>query len=156
MHKQPQSFYTIRFPDCDPFGHLNNSRYLDYMLNAREDHLKEFYDMKLDEIYKSGQGWMVTAHQIAYIRPALYNEQVCIQSQLIDAGDWHLLVEISMWNETKTVCKALLWTKFVPVNLKTGRPEKHQPEFSEFVQSVLHPEADLSAGLERRLATLTT
>ena len=29
-----------RFSDCDPFGHLNNARYIDYFINAREDHLR--------------------------------------------------------------------------------------------------------------------
>ena len=27
----------IRFQDCDPYSHLNNGRYLDYFMNARED-----------------------------------------------------------------------------------------------------------------------
>jgi acyl-CoA thioester hydrolase len=43
MEKTPISFYTVRFNDCDPLGHLNNSKYIDYFLNAREDHLKEHF-----------------------------------------------------------------------------------------------------------------
>jgi acyl-CoA thioesterase FadM len=46
---QPKSFYTVRFSDCDPMGHLNNARYIDYMLNAREDHLKQAYQINLLE-----------------------------------------------------------------------------------------------------------
>ena len=30
---------TVRFQDCDPFGHLNNARYIDYFLNARQDQI---------------------------------------------------------------------------------------------------------------------
>ena len=52
-----QSFYTVRFSDCDPLRHLNNARYIDYMLNAREDHLKEHYQMDLADFYKKGTGW---------------------------------------------------------------------------------------------------
>ena len=37
MNKTPHSFYTIRFTDCDLFGHLNNGRYIDYLLNARKN-----------------------------------------------------------------------------------------------------------------------
>lgn len=154
MQKHPQSFYTIRFPDCDPFGHLNNSRYIDYLLNAREDHLRDFYDFKLDTVYKQGSGWMVVSHQVYYLRPAVYNEKVCIQSQLIDMSEGHLLVEITMWDESATTCKAILWTRFVPVNLKTGRKDKHLPEFMEFAQSLLVPGIDITAGPERRIAAL--
>jgi len=32
-----QSTYQVRFQDSDPFRHLNNARYLDYFVNARED-----------------------------------------------------------------------------------------------------------------------
>ncbi len=27
----------IRFQDCDPFNHLNNAAYINYLINARED-----------------------------------------------------------------------------------------------------------------------
>ncbi|MGB0837938.1 MAG: acyl-CoA thioesterase, partial [Flavobacteriaceae bacterium] len=37
----------IRFQDCDPFNHLNNGKYIDYFVNAREDHLLEFYNLNL-------------------------------------------------------------------------------------------------------------
>jgi acyl-CoA thioesterase FadM len=47
MELTPKSFYTIRFGDCDLFGHLNNARYLDYFINAREEHLKERYQVQL-------------------------------------------------------------------------------------------------------------
>ena len=117
MEKLLQSFYTIRFPDCDPFGHLNNSRYLDYLLNAREDHLRDGYQMDLAALYKEGLGWMVNSHQVQFLRPALYNERVCIRSCLIGAGESHLQVEMTMWDENIKTCKALLWTKFTHVNL---------------------------------------
>jgi acyl-CoA thioester hydrolase len=155
MQKLLQSFYTIRFPDCDPFGHLNNSRYIDYMLNAREDHLKEFYQMSLDQFYKEGLGWMVNSHQIIFIRPAIYNERCAVQSCLIDAGESHLLVEMTLWDEAITTCKAILWTKFVHVNLKTGRKEKHSAAFSDFVKTVLVDEVDLEGGPQKRPLVLS-
>lgn len=32
-----ESKAKVRFHDCDPFNHLNNSRYIDYMVTARGD-----------------------------------------------------------------------------------------------------------------------
>ena len=43
-NKTPSSLFKIRFNDCDMFGHLNNARFIDYLINARQDHLKEHYD----------------------------------------------------------------------------------------------------------------
>ena len=71
MEKFPQSFYPIRFNDCDPFGHLNNSKYIDYFLNAREDHLKEHYDIDLKVWAQQGQAFVVSAHEISDPVPAV-------------------------------------------------------------------------------------
>jgi acyl-CoA thioester hydrolase len=62
MVTKPSTFYTIRFSDCDPFGHLNNSKYLDYFINAREDHLKENYDIDLKDWALRGLGFVVSRH----------------------------------------------------------------------------------------------
>ena len=154
MQKLLQSFYTVRFPDCDPFGHLNNSRYIDYMLNAREDHLKEHYQLDLSSFYKKGIGWMVVKHEIQYLKPAVYNERICIQSVLIDTGESDLLVEMTMWDETIMNCKAICWTKFISVNLKTGKRDNHEEEFLTFLKKVHLNTVNISGGLKERLAEL--
>ena len=33
MNKEVSTTVKIRFSDCDPIGHLNNVKYLEYMLN---------------------------------------------------------------------------------------------------------------------------
>ncbi|HYE55535.1 MAG TPA: acyl-CoA thioesterase [Chitinophagaceae bacterium] len=148
---QLQSFYTIRFSDCDPFGHLNNARYIDYMLNAREDHLREHLQLGLDSFYKQGIGWVVTGHEILYIRPANYNERVCIQSDLIEAGDSNLLVEMRMLDETGSTLKAIMWSKFTCVNIKTGKRENHTPGFMEVLKEWVVTDINVSDGLKARL-----
>lgn len=35
MNKNPNSVYTVRFNDCDLFGHLNNARYIDYFFECQ-------------------------------------------------------------------------------------------------------------------------
>ena len=151
---QLQTFYTIRFNDCDPFGHLNNSAYINYMLNAREDHLRQFHQIDLDSFYKQGLGWVVSSHETQYVRPANYNETVCIQSDLIEANDSTLLVEMRMLNENCTSLKALLWTRFTSINIRTGRKENHSPEFMEVLRSLAVSEINVDEGLKARLNTL--
>ena len=67
MRKLPttlESKMKIRFQDCDPYGHLNNSKYIDYIMTARGDQLIEFYDF---DIYKMAQqaklGWVAAQTQ---------------------------------------------------------------------------------------------
>ena len=136
MTKNPFSCYTIRFSDCDPLGHLNNARYIDYFLNAREDHLKKEYGLTLNKFYKQGLGWFVRSHEINYLAPAQYNEVVYIQSSLLKAGDDFLFVEMQMKDEGQTQIKALLWTIFVSVNTSTGKRQKHTAAFMEFAKAI--------------------
>lgn len=137
MEKILQSFYTIRFNDCDPFSHLNNARYIDYFLNAREDHLNSYYQLRLTDFAKRGIGWVVNSHDIQYMRPALYNEKVCIQSVLTELGPSNLVVEMLMQDEARQVDKAKLVSKFTCINLKTGRKEMHPADFMEFAEKVV-------------------
>lgn len=152
MNKSPHSLYTIRFTDCDLFGHLNNGRYIDYLLNAREDHLKNEYQLDLTDFYKQGVSWLVAGHEICYIRPAAYNEQVCIKSALLKAEPDSLLVEMQMLDEKQTHIKSLMWTKFIHVNIKTGKRETHTASFMDFVRSIEMTQVDISQGYQYRLA----
>jgi thioesterase-3 len=121
--------YLIRFPDCDPFNHLNNSRYLDYFINAREDHLLRFHHFNIYELAREkGISWVVSKNQIVYLKPALLMEKVTIESTLIRMDEREIDVEMTMWNDNKTVMKAFLWTTFVHFNLKTQRREIHSAD----------------------------
>ena len=124
--KKGQSTLLIRFHDCDPFNHLNNGRYIDYFMNAREDHLTETFNFNIyKHAMKTGESWVVLQNQIAYLAPALLNEKVIIQSHLIEWSDKTGTVEMQMWDESKKVLKSLLWSKSVHFNLKTQQAISH-------------------------------
>lgn len=152
--KQLKSTCRIRFPDCDLMGHLNNSRYLDYFLNAREDHLREGYSLHLTDFLEKGVFWVVTQHEILYKRPALYNEVVCIVSALIGMDAHSLRVEMQMWNEAQTELKSVMWTHFTLVDGKTGRKSAHPPEFLTFASSILYEGVSPHLGLSTRASAL--
>jgi YbgC/YbaW family acyl-CoA thioester hydrolase len=132
LQKTWESQSLIRFPDCDPFNHLNNSRYLDYFINAREDHLVKFHHFNIYELAREkGISWVVSKNQIAYLKPALLMEKVIIQSTLLRMNEREILVEMSMWNADKTSLKAFLWSNFVHFNLKTQRSEVHTSDLMQ-------------------------
>ena len=152
MQKILQSFYTVRFNDCDPFSHLNNARYIDYFINAREDHLRDNYQMRLSDFAKRGIGWVVTSHEIYYMRPAVYNEAVSIQSVIVELGEGHLLVEMLMQDEARQNNKAIMWSKFTCINLKTGRRENHPDDFMGFAKQVVADDIDVNGGIKGRIS----
>jgi len=151
---EPHSFYPVRFCDCDPFGHLNNSRYIDYFLNAREDHLLNQYQFMFTDWIKKGFGWVVTGHEISYLKPANAYETVCVQTSLIEYGDSLLLVECIMTDEKRQQVKAVQWSRFVFVNIATGKKDKHPADLMEWVMTLRNEKVDAEAGLKARLGQL--
>ncbi|MBC9796328.1 acyl-CoA thioesterase [Sinomicrobium weinanense] len=135
-----ESRTKIRFQDCDPFNHLNNGRYLDYFINAREDQLLEYYDIDIFRIAREqGLGWVVSSSQVAYLKPVFTMEEVVIETQLVQYADKHLLVEARMWDRDKNILKSLAWLNFVHFNLRTNKVQKHPEEFLELFREILLP-----------------
>lgn len=140
LKKLLESKTKIRFHDCDPFNHLNNSRYIDYLVTARGDQLIDEYGF---DIYKlaqeKGLGWVSAQTQISYMVPAYLMEEVTIQTRLIACTEKSLLLEALMWNYDKTILKALMWTKLVHYDLHTQSSQSHTPELMNFFRQILNP-----------------
>jgi YbgC/YbaW family acyl-CoA thioester hydrolase len=148
-----ESKTKVRFQDCDPFNHLNNAAYLNYFMNAREDQLIDNYGIDIYKMArKEGKSWVVGSNQIAYLRPAFLMEDIVIQSQLLQFGDSHLLVELKMLNSEKTETKAIMWSTFVHFNLLQQKREKHSEEFMELFKNVVNPVTEPS--FEQRISAL--
>lgn len=124
--------FRVRFQDCDPFGHLNNATYLEYFLNAREDHLLKHFDFDLHAWIRDEQcAWVVHEHRIRYLRPALANEIVQISSSILSIGGSKNLVEFAMWDEEGQTLKALDWAEFYYIDLRTQRPTRYPERILE-------------------------
>ncbi|MES2779392.1 MAG: acyl-CoA thioesterase [Bacteroidota bacterium] len=124
--KTPESTHLIRFPDCDPFNHLNNSKYIDYFINAREDHLANNHEFVIHTYAtETGKSWVVGLNQIAYFVPAVLMEKVIIQSTVLEFNTSDILVEMRMWDEHKRRLKSILWTRFVHVDIKESKRINH-------------------------------
>jgi acyl-CoA thioester hydrolase len=135
-----ESKIKIRFHDCDPFNHLNNSKYIDYIIAARGDQLLENYQF---DIYKLAQeeklGWVAAQTQIAYLFPAFVMEEVWIQTKLIAFSENSLLMEGLMLDGDKTTVKAVMWTKLVHFNLRTQKSHRHNENLMAFFEQIVNP-----------------
>jgi thioesterase-3 len=141
----------IRFQDCDPYSHLNNGRYIDYFMNAREDQVWKEYDFNIYEYSRTtGLGWVVTQNQIAYIRPALLMEEVTIETQLTESKPKFIQVEMRMY-DSQRVLKSLLWAQFIHVDIRKGKSIEHSQELQEIFDKVCLPieEKDFNTRLKQ-------
>lgn len=155
IEKNPKSKAVIRFQDCDPLGHLNNGRYLDYFMNAREDHLRHYYNFDIYKIVKEqGFAWVVAQHQISYLKPVLLMEEVVIKSAVIAHSDNTITVELTMWNNDETKLKSVLWSKFVSIDAATGKKTNMPAFVKELLVAVETHEVDVQRGLDARIGEL--
>ncbi len=140
LKKTLESKMKVRFHDCDPFNHLNNSRYIDYIMTARSDQLLDNYDFDIYRIAREQSvGWVTAQTQISYLSPALLAEELLIQTQLIAHSDRSLAFEAVMWNNDQTVIKAVLWGRLVHFHLTTQKSHQHSEALTQFFEQVVNP-----------------
>jgi acyl-CoA thioester hydrolase len=138
MQKEISNLSRIRFSDCDPIGHLNNVKYLEYMLNAREDHVEAGYGFTYEEYTrKTGCTWITIQNEIAYLKEVRYNVNVIISSKTIEVGDRISKVEILMKSEDGKTLHAILWMTIIYFNMKTRKSDVHPEETKHLFEKYL-------------------
>lgn len=148
MDKEISTRVKVRFSDCDPIGHLNNVKYLEYMLNAREDHVEQSYGFTYEEYSrKTGCTWIAIQNEIAYLAEVRYNTTVEITSKTIETTDRISKVEILMKSLDGKTIHAVLWITVIYFNMKTRKSEAMPAEtienFSRFFVEI--PEKDFQS-----------
>ena len=138
MEKELSTIVRVRFSDCDPIGHLNNVKYLEYMLNAREDHVESGYGFTYEEYTrKTGCTWITVQNEIAYLKEVRYNAKVQISSKTIEISDRLSKVEILMKSEDGKTIHSVLWLTVIYFDMKTrvsvSQPEETKDLFRNFL-----------------------
>ncbi len=152
LPKELESEIVARFQDCDPFGHLNNARYMDYFINAREDHLIHFYNLNIYEhAERAKAAWVISKTQIAYLRPVLVMEKVRIRTRVMHYTENAIVVEGLMLDGEGTRLKSMSWMEFAYVSLASGRPVKHPPEMMDLLQNVVFSDSYNPDGFNQRV-----
>ena len=145
MEKILNSVHKIRFQDCDPFNHLNNSKYLEYFINAREDQIEKHYNLDIFKHTKTtGHSWVVGSNQIAYLRPAKIMESVLIRSKLFAFNEHSLDVEMHMYDKSGEELKSVFWTKLFYVNIQSGKLAPHPEQLMDLFATVMLPNEEQS------------
>ncbi|MBY0586097.1 acyl-CoA thioesterase [bacterium] len=75
----------VESADIDRLGHVNNLVYLRWALDAAVAH-SDANGWDFEQYRAIGAGWVVRAHQITYLRPALLGDGVEIRTGISDLG----------------------------------------------------------------------
>jgi thioesterase III len=134
--KQLDSKARIRFEDCDPFGHLNNGRYIDYFMNAREDQLRDNYQLDIyAHMQQTGNVWVVASSQVAYLQEVKMNEEVIIRTNLRWFTESDLFMEGMMLDPETDRVKAVVWLRFAYLNVRKAVKASHEPQLMELFRA---------------------
>lgn len=152
----PETTHRVHFQDCDMLGHLNNARYFDYFLNAREDHTTEHYALNMGALAREqNAAWVITKHHISYLKPAKQGAQVRILSQLIHFDNSSLVLEMQMRNEEGTRLLALLWSEMAYVAMPAGTRTDHADAMMDLLDQVDVEAVDYDPdGFDERVKTV--
>ena len=151
--KEPHSKTIVRFQDCDPFGHLNNAAYINYFINAREDHLKLFYGFDVYRHHKEkNENWFITKNQIAYFQPCGIMEEVLVKTRLLRMTNNVVLIEGLMFDTAGEKLKSVIWIEFRYVNTATGRLARHPENLMELLAAVQYTDGQpITENFDERL-----
>ena len=72
-----------RFNDLDPYGHVNSSVYLDYIISSRWNYLENELGMSMTEAIRKGVGFYLINSNMNYKRPINGMEEIEI------VADWY-------------------------------------------------------------------
>ena len=134
MPIEAESRVIIRFQDCDPLMHLNNSKYFEYFFNAREDQVSKLYGFSYEAMFRELRtSWVVYQHQIAYVRPAQISEWVRITSRVIYFNEDTMVTEYFMTNDLHSELKTMLWTTSKHISITTGKRTPHPKEVMDYL-----------------------
>ncbi|QCR21325.1 thioesterase family protein [Pontibacter sp. SGAir0037] len=132
-----ESQVLIRFEDCDPFGHLNNGRFIDYFVNAREDQVREHYNFNVyKHMRENGKGWVVTSNQVQYIREVKFMETMTVRTCLRWFTSSDLMVEGQMVDPKTQTIMSVIWTRLTYIDLKKGGRTEHSEDLQQLYRSV--------------------
>lgn len=135
--RTPETRHRVHFQDCDMLGHLNNARYLDYFLNAREDQVAAHYALNMGELAREQHAaWVITKHHLSYLKPARQGVEVLILSQIIHFDNSNLVLEMQMRAADGLRLLALLWSEMTFVKMPAGIRLDHSDELMDLLDQV--------------------
>jgi len=82
VHEQRRAVQDV---EIDELGHVNNLRYIEWMLAAAVDH-SEAVGWPAERYRELGNAWVVRSHTIEYLRPAFAGDEIVVRTWVSEMG----------------------------------------------------------------------
>lgn len=115
--------------DIDAFHHVNNARYIDWANEIAWAH-SDALGLSMDDYLRIGTGCVVWRHEFDYLAPVHLGDEIEIATWIAENDNRLRLVrayEMRHASTGKIVFRGR--TKFVCIDMKTGKPARMPPEF---------------------------
>ncbi|MCA9101401.1 MAG: acyl-CoA thioesterase [Pirellulales bacterium] len=105
----------------DRMGHVNNLRYLAWIIDAAVAH-SDVQGWSGDDHDRIGSGWVVRSHQIRYLQPAFAGEALRVVTWIASAKSARCLRRYKIVRPTDRAILASAETEWAYVSFATGAP----------------------------------
>ena len=126
--------YRVRPDDIDLFKHVHNSRYFDYVMAARYEHMERFYGMGMEKFMEHGYGWVVKTAYVDYKRALIMGEYFTVKTGIETIDERGCRVKFSITSKSTGKLCADGWFDYVMIDMTTGKGIKIPADIIEHYQ----------------------
>lgn len=122
MYSVFETEVVIRPDDIDLNNHVHSSRYMDFLLFARFDQMRNCYKMSMEEFWERGLNWVYTASYAEFKRAAKLGDKIAVRTQIESVEGAQ--VKINYWIVFKETGKTAVqgYAMYTLLSLTSGRP----------------------------------
>ena len=130
----------------DAFGHVNNQRYVAWMQKVATAH-SAANGWPMERYLQTGAAWVVRSHFIEYLRPAFAGDQVEIFTWAASLALREVTRKYAFRRVDQLLARAE--TKWVYVDIKSGRPKRIPEELLASFEAVPDDDVELRTAIEK-------
>ncbi len=137
--------FRVRYYECDPYGHLNNTNYLRYMQETAFD-ASAAAGYGMARYQSMDRTWLVRETDIEYFQPARYNDELTVKTWVIDFWRVHSRRAYEFYRAADGELLARAVTDWAFLEQSTGRPAPIPAE----VAAAYFPAGEVVEGTRRK------
>ena len=137
---------TVAKEATDEFGHVNNQRYITWMQEVATAH-SAANGWPMERYLEIGAAWVVRSHFIEYLRPAFAGDALEIDTWAASLALREVVRKYRFHRAGQILARAE--TKWVYVDIKSGRPKRIPEELLASFEAVPDDDAELKAAIEK-------
>lgn len=124
MYSTFETKIFIRPDDIDMNNHVHYSKYLDYILTARYEQMKNNYKVSMQEFIDRGFTWVASKVEINYKRALMLQDRIFVRAQIDSIKRAQVFLNFWIIKEDKNKITAEGKMIFTMISTKSGRPVK--------------------------------